>query len=75
MKNYFINCINPNHKKYEALRAYFIDGLSATEVAAKFHYQLSTVYSYIRDFKATNLKQNSIDDPFFKEVTSRVWNF
>ncbi len=37
-------------RRYEALRAYFVDGASAAEVAARFGYAASTVVAMVRDF-------------------------
>ncbi|EKE06172.1 MAG: putative orf [uncultured bacterium] len=62
---YFTTPINPCHKQYIALRAVFVDKMSAEEVAAKFEYTVSTVYSLIRDFKE-RLKSGIYEDPFFK---------
>ena len=38
MERVFIEPSNSTHRQYEALRAYFIDGLPSTEVAARFGY-------------------------------------
>lgn len=43
------------HRRYEALRACFVDGLSAEQVARKFGYSIHTVYALRRDFKAGTL--------------------
>jgi transposase len=43
------------HKRYEALRASFVDGLSAQEVAQRFGYSIHTVNALRRDFKAGSL--------------------
>ena len=39
------------HKQYEALRAFYVEGRSAAEVAEQFGYTLSSFYSLNRDFK------------------------
>jgi transposase len=62
---YFANPINTSHRQYLALRAYFYENMSATEVSEKFSYTINTVYSLIRDFKET-LETNTDEDPFFK---------
>lgn len=41
-----------NHRRYEALRAYLLDGASAAEVASRFGYTTSSVTSMARDFRA-----------------------
>lgn len=46
---------NPNSKKqkqYEAIRAFVVDKLSAQEVADKFNYKLSSVYTFIKMTKS-----------------------
>ena len=40
-------------RRYEALRAYFVDSASAAEVAARFGYAPSTVVAMVRDFNAS----------------------
>ena len=37
-------------RRYEALRAYFVEGASAAEVAGRFGYAQSTVVAMVRDF-------------------------
>ncbi len=57
----------PQHrlqKRYEALRAFFVQGLSAQEVASLFGYTTSTVYSLVRDFR-NRLAAEPFADPFF----------
>ena len=39
------------HKRYEALRSFYVEGMTAREVSAKFGYTVSTVYALTRDFK------------------------
>lgn len=46
------------HKQYEALRAYYVEGLSAAEVADRFGYTLSSFYSLLHQ-----VRQHSGDDP------------
>jgi predicted DNA-binding protein YlxM (UPF0122 family) len=68
--NFFMLPTNPLQKQYEALRAFFIDQLTADEVAKKFHYKRSTVYSLTRDF-SRKLKNNSItSEQFFHQTKS-----
>jgi len=38
-------------RRYEALRAYFVEGQSATEVAGRFGYAPSTMVALVRDFR------------------------
>jgi len=66
--NYFLSPHNTQQKKYCALRTFFVDKLSAEEVAEKYGYTKSTVYSLIRDFKAELVKNPGID-PFFAPIS------
>ena len=61
---YFLAATNPLHKQYLALRRYYVDGLTAEQVAMETGYAIATVYSLIRDFKD---KIAFGYDPFFKE--------
>jgi transposase len=38
------------HRRYEALRAFYVDGLSASEISGCFGYTVSAVYSLARNF-------------------------
>ena len=40
------------HRRYEALRAYFLEGATAAEVAGRFGYTTTTVQTMVRDFRA-----------------------
>ncbi len=40
------------HRRYEALRAYFVEGLTAAQVARRFGYSVAAVNSAVRDFRA-----------------------
>jgi len=62
---YFEVVLHPVHKQYLALRMFFADGCTAEQVALKYGYTVSAVYSLVRDFKA-KLAQGG-EDPFFKE--------
>jgi transposase len=66
---YFNNKDNSMQNRYLSLRAFFYDNLPVTEVAAKYGFTTSTVYSIIRDFKK-QLAENPDEDPFFKYTTS-----
>jgi len=39
-------------RRYEALRAYFVEGATAAEVAARFGYTTSSMQAMVRDFRA-----------------------
>jgi len=46
----------PNQRRYEALRAYFVEELSAEAVGERFGYTRSTVETLVRDFRAGRLE-------------------
>jgi len=50
-KKFFQTPQNITQKQYEALRSFYLENKSASEVAAHFGYTLSSFYSLIRDFK------------------------
>lgn len=62
-KDFFLYPDDPMQKRYEALRASFVDGLSAENVAQKFGYSIHTINALRRDFKAGSLL------PFFYPLT------
>ncbi|MDR3020591.1 MAG: transposase [Treponema sp.] len=66
--NYFMSPKNSLQVRYCALRAFFVDKMSADEIAKKFGYSKSTVYSLVRDFKA-ELMENPEADPFFVTIS------
>ena len=45
----------PNQRRYEALRAYFVEGLAAQAVAERFGYTRSSVETLARDYRAGRL--------------------
>ncbi|MCA1678743.1 MAG: hypothetical protein LC777_07250 [Actinobacteria bacterium] len=45
----------PNQRRYEALRAYYVEGASADAVAQRFGYTRATVETLVRDDRAGRL--------------------
>jgi transposase len=66
-ESYFSIPGSAQHKKYEALRAFFYEKKDAETVAELFGFTVSTVYSMTRDFR-NHLNQNGGPDYFFKVV-------
>jgi len=66
-EEYFDFSTSVNKKRYDALRAFFVDKLSAAEAAEKHGYTTSSFYSVIRDFRE-HLKENDREDYFFKQA-------
>jgi hypothetical protein len=52
----FVSPSEPNQRRYEALRAYFVDGESAVRVAERFGYTPATVETLVRDWRAGRLE-------------------
>src|SRR5512139_757682 len=49
---FFRSPTETNHRRYEALRAFLLEGASAAEVGARFGYSPATVASMVRDFRS-----------------------
>ncbi len=49
---FFAEPADPTQRRYEALRAYLLEGRPAAEVAAAFGYTTETLNSIVRDFRA-----------------------
>ena len=62
--NYFSRPASIAQKKYEALRAFFYEKMTAEETAGRFGYKLSAFYSLTRDFRDF-LKDRGSEDIFF----------
>ncbi len=48
---------NSNHRQYEALRAYFVEGLSAREIAERFGYTVGSVHQLVHQFRQSPQRQ------------------
>ena len=44
-----------NHRRYEALRAFFVDGLTHAEAARRFGYTRWAMVNLVREYRAGNL--------------------
>jgi hypothetical protein len=65
--DYFLKYHTIAQKQYEALRAFFVDKLSAKEAAEKFGYTLRAFNSLVTDFRNTLKKdRHKGNDPFFQ---------
>ncbi|MBU0560134.1 MAG: transposase [Bacteroidetes bacterium] len=54
--DYFLNPLSKRQNQYEAIRAFVVEKLSADEVAAKYGYKPSTIYTMLRDTRAGRLE-------------------
>ena len=62
-RRYFLAPRNTTHRQYEALRAYFVDGLPSAEVARRFGYTTGSFRVLCTEFR------KEPDRPFFLEPT------
>jgi Helix-turn-helix domain len=51
-RQYFLRPTQVLHRRYEVLRAFFIEGRSQADIAAQFGLSAATVQSLVRDFRA-----------------------
>lgn len=51
LAKHFLEPANPNHRQYEALRAYFVEGCTAGEVAKQFGYTPGSVRVMAHEFR------------------------
>src|SRR5664279_3535844 len=51
----FARPVEPNQRRYEALRCYFLDGAAAEDVAERFGYTRASVETLVRDYRAGRL--------------------
>lgn len=51
-RRFFLEPDQPLHRRYAALHAFFIDGLSLAAIAERFGFTYHTVRSWVRDFRA-----------------------
>ena len=67
-REFFSQTTNPYHRRYEALRAVFVEGRSQKEVAEQFGYQYGSfrqlVYEFRRDCRAP--EKSTDESPFFE---------
>ena len=49
---YFVEPSVPAQRRYEALRAYFVDEVPAAEVAERFGYSISTLHQLAAELRA-----------------------
>ncbi len=50
--DFFNRPTHPDHRRYEIVRTFYLEGLTAEEVARRFQIAPGTVYAIIRDFRA-----------------------
>lgn len=70
-EHFFCSPKNTAQKRYEALRAFYIEKRPGEEVAKQFGYKLSSFYSLTRDFKKQLLQDNPDFHFFISKPTGR----
>lgn len=68
-REFFARPTNPNHRRYEALRAVFLDGRSQKEVAEHFGYRYSTLRQLVYEFRRHG-RDSGDGSPFFESRSS-----
>ena len=51
-RRYFLDPTQPLHRRYEILRAFFVERRPQADIAAQFGLTPATVQSLVRDFRA-----------------------
>lgn len=64
-REFFTQPINPYHRRYEALRAVFVEGRSQKEVADAFGFQYGTLRQLAYEFRKQH-DQPQAESPFFE---------
>jgi len=64
--DYFSNPRTATHKQYLAMRMFLYEGVPAEEVAEKYGYKTTTIYTVARDFKNKLKTCPNDEDPFFQ---------
>ena len=66
-REFFSQTANPYQRRYEALRAVFVDGRSQKGVAEEFGYQYSSLRQLVYEFRqhCRRSKETSDASPFF----------
>jgi DNA-directed RNA polymerase specialized sigma24 family protein len=64
-REFFSEPTNPYHRRYEALRAVFVERRSQKEVAEQFGYQYSTMRQLVYEFRE-HCRNSGDASPFFE---------
>jgi transposase-like protein len=66
---FFAQPSNPHHRRYEALRAVFVEGRTAKEVAEQFGMAYSSLRQWLYEFRR-HCQHSGDSTPFFKSRKS-----
>ena len=64
-REFFARPTHPDHRRYEALRAVFLDGRSQKDVAEHFGYRYSTLRQLVYEFRRQG-RDSAEASPFFE---------
>jgi hypothetical protein len=67
-RRFFLEPTQPLQRRYEVLRAFFVEHRLQADIAAQFGLTPATVQSLVRDFRAE--MQNGRAPPFFSSLDS-----
>jgi hypothetical protein len=62
-RQFFLRPTQALHRRYEVLRAFFVEGRTQADIAAHFGLSALTVQSFVRDFRARLRAGSAL--PFF----------
>jgi transposase-like protein len=68
-REFFARPAHPYHRRYEALRAVFLDGRSQKDVAEHFGYRSSTLRQLIYEFRRDR-RDSGEASPFFENPSA-----
>ena len=73
-REFFARPTQPYHRRYEALRAVFLDGRPQKEVAEQFGYRYSTLRQLVYEFRRQG-RDSGDASPFFgsRSADARPW--
>ena len=64
-REFFAQPTNPYHRRYEALRAVFVEGRAPREVAEQFGWAYSSLRQLLYEFRQ-HFRHSAADSPFFE---------
>ena len=68
----FLQPRNPTHRQYEALRAYFVDGMTSSEAAARFGYTPGSFRQLCHEFRRDPNRQFFVEPASGRPTSSRT---
>jgi len=73
VRRYFTQPTHTYHRRYEALRAIFVEGRSQKEVARELGFQYGSLRQLVYDFrKSFDADQAATASPFFATVAAGI---